>query len=240
MSSDTDPEDLVAWNRLATVARVLAGTAHDVNNALQIIGGSAELLENQQGLTDSARRALARIRAQSARAGGLIDDLTRFSKGREEPPGRVTLTEVVAKALSLRALIIRRAGLTVEFDAETAPAVAVAGRADQLLQAVLNIIMDAEQALDRQKGGAIRVVLHEEAGAAVLRTFDNAPAAGELPCRRGFDVPGAERPASSTSALGLNAARLIAQAHGGDVTLEQSPAGGCVTLRLPAVKTDGR
>ena len=58
-------DDVISLNRLATVARVLSGTAHDVNNALQIIGGSAELLEGQPGLAEPARRALTRIRSQA-------------------------------------------------------------------------------------------------------------------------------------------------------------------------------
>lgn len=238
MSSEPDLDDLIARNRLATVARVLSGTAHDVNNALQIIGGSAELLENHPGLTDGAKRALARIRAQSVRAGALIEELTRFAKGREEPTVRVALKDIVHKAVSLRTLMIRRAGLAMEFEGENAPSAVVSGRADQLLQAVLNVIMDAEQALDRLKGGVMRSVLSEEAGDAVLRVFDNAPDPADPPRPRGFDVPGTNRPVSDLSPLGLDAARLIARAHGGDLALDRATTGSCVTLRLPLAHQD--
>jgi signal transduction histidine kinase len=42
------PDDLITLNRSATVARLLAGVAHEVNNALQVIGGTAELLQDSE------------------------------------------------------------------------------------------------------------------------------------------------------------------------------------------------
>jgi signal transduction histidine kinase len=233
MSAAMDPNDVIAWNRLATAARVVAGTAHDVNNALQIIGGSAELLEGQPGLSDAAKRALARIRSQSARAASLIDDLTRFSRGGGDAAGRMPLKEMVSKAAALRGMMIRRAGLNLTFDAERAPAAEVAVPPGQLLQLVLNLIMDAEQALDHRKGGVITITLEDVSDSAVLNVRDNAPHADGSPRSRGFDVVRGSVPVHEGSPLGLDAARLIARANGGDVTLDQQPDGGCVTLRLP-------
>jgi len=229
MSSDRVTDDVIALNRLVTIARVVPGTAHDVNNALQIIGGSAELLETQQGLSDSARRALARIRGQSARAAALMDDLTRFARPGEEPVVRVRFKDVIVRAAALRGVMIRRAGMSIAFDAEGAPDFQVMARPGQLLQAVLNAIMDAEDALERRKGGAISLSLEERAGKAVLRVRDNAPGAT---APRGFSGTGFGGPAENTP-LGLEPARLIARRHGGDVTLESLSEGGCITVTWP-------
>lgn len=235
MSAEFDhPDDLIAWNRLATVVRVLSGTAHDVNNALQIIAGSAELLENQAGLSESGRRAVIRIRAQSARAAGLVDELTRFARG-AGPMQRVALKEIVIKAMSLRALMIRRTGLAIEMEADAFPLALVVGRSEQLLQAVLNMIMDAEQGLHQQKGGTMKIVLTEEDGQAVLQTIDNALASADR--LRGFEIRTSSRPPAESSALGLDAARWIARAHGGDLALDLLPDGGRVTLRLPLARS---
>jgi C4-dicarboxylate-specific signal transduction histidine kinase len=230
MSTDTSTDELIALNRLVTIARVVPGTAHEVNNALQIIGGSAELLETPQGQSDSARRALARIRGQSARAAALMDDLTRFARPGEEPLVRVRFKDVIARAGALRGVMIRRAGMSIAFDADAAPDLEIKARPGQLLQAVLNMIMDAEDALERRKGGTIAVALTEESGQAVLRVRDNGSAATAV---RGFGIaPDLIRFGEHTR-LGLDAARLIARNHGGDVTLEALPEGGEVTLRWP-------
>lgn len=218
-SPEPVPADAIAQNRLMTVARVLSATVHDVNNALQIIGGSAELLENQPALTEAGRRATSRIRAQAARAAGLLDELTALARNTGEGTARVSLRDVVGRALSFRALMIRRAGLTLAFDADQAPAAVVLGRGGELLQAVINLLLDSETALAAPQGGAITVQLTEEAGAAVLRIDDNgaegvAPAPGAVPMER--LVPA-----------------LIARGHGGDLTVSRSPLGSSRVMRVP-------
>jgi signal transduction histidine kinase len=233
MSSEPEHDDLIALNRLLTVERILAGTAHDVNNALLIIGGSAELLESQDGLSDAARRALIRIRGQSARAAGLIDDLMQFARDRGDQASRVGLKDLLAKAGAFRALMIRRAGLALEIPGDDATGAEVTGRAPQLLQIVLNMVMHAEQRLAQTKGGSITLLLAEERGEAVLRVLDNARETGD---------PGAAAPAAAAGrgaparVAGLEAARLIARAHGGELSVEATPGGGCSTLRLPLAR----
>lgn len=218
------PADAIAQNRLVTVARVLPATVHDVNNALQIIGGSAELLENQPALTNAGRRATGRIRAQAARAAELLEELSALAKSGGEGVARVSLREVVNRALGFRALMIRRAGLTLAFDADQAPAAIVLGRGGELLQAVINLLLDSEAALQGQPGGVITVQLTEEAGAAVLRIDDNGaetapPAAGGVAMER--LVPG-----------------LIAGGHGGEMSLSGSSVGNSRVLRLPLAPSE--
>ena len=66
MSVPTPPEHHLTLNRLATIARLVAGAAHEVNNALQVIGGSAELLQNRTDLPETVQKTLTSIRAQAA------------------------------------------------------------------------------------------------------------------------------------------------------------------------------
>ena len=234
MSPETGPDDVIALNRLATVARVLAGTAHDVNNALQIIGGSAELLESQPGLTEAAKRALARIRAQAARAGGLLDDLSAFARDRSEGATRVRLRDVAGQAAAFRGWMIRRAGTTLTFDRDGAPPVEVMAHRSQLLQALINIIIDAEQALEGIKGGSITLLAIEDGDHALVRVLNSGPDRIDQAAQRGFGDP--ENVSSSAALNGVTAARLIARAHGGELTLDPVQTGGSVTLRLPRAR----
>ena len=178
MDAELGPDDIVALNRLTTLAKVLAGTAHDVNNALQIIGGSAELLEGHADLPDAARRALRRIQGQSARAASAVADVMRFSRDRGEVTATVSLKDVVIRAIAMRLFLVRRAGIVLDFDAAQSPAPEVRGRAAQLQQAVLNLIMNGEQALTGQLGGTIAITLSEEAGEAVAADYRQRPRAG--------------------------------------------------------------
>jgi signal transduction histidine kinase len=133
----------------------------------------------------------------------------------------------------MRLFLVRRAGIELDFDAAESPAPAVRGRAAHLQQAVLNLIMNSEQALAGQLGGTIAIMLSEEAGQAVLRTIDNGPGPDAVLGERVFDAFVTTRPRTESPGLGLAAARIIARAHGGDVTLEDCKPGCCAMLRLP-------
>ena len=64
MNAELSADELIALNRLTLVARLLAGTAHDVNNALQIVGGSVEMLARPQASPDAARTPWRGFRAR--------------------------------------------------------------------------------------------------------------------------------------------------------------------------------
>lgn len=82
MEKQWTTEDLLVLNRWATIARLLSGVAHDVNNALQAIGGAVELLQDLD-LPEAAITRLGRIRTQHTRAAVVIQNLLAFT--REEP-----------------------------------------------------------------------------------------------------------------------------------------------------------
>ena len=80
MSVSTPPEHHLTLNRLATIARLVAGAAHEVNNALQVIGGSAELLQNRTDLPEAVQKTLTRIRDQAARAASAMTGVVALSR----------------------------------------------------------------------------------------------------------------------------------------------------------------
>ena len=226
-------DDIVALNRLTLVARLLAGTAHDVNNALMIISGSAELLAGLHELNDPARRAVDRIQTHASRAAGAIHDLMQFARDRGEARGRVALRDVAARSVQMRGFAARRAGLQVVFDAATAPPALVHGSSTYLQQAVLNLMINAEQALHGIDGATITVELEETADAAVLRIVDNGRGVDSAIADRVFDPFVTSRAVADATGLGLPAARMIARAHGGEVTLDARSPGCCARLSIP-------
>src|SRR5690242_13956267 len=108
------PDDLLTLNRAATVAQLLSGVLHQVNNSLQVIGGTAEMLEQQIGPPGSATRSLERIRTQSAKAGASIAEVLAFARADPELRTRVRLRELAGRAAALRTYAVSRAGLTIQ------------------------------------------------------------------------------------------------------------------------------
>jgi signal transduction histidine kinase len=104
-----------------------------------------------------------------------------------------------------------------------------------LLQlAVLNLIVNAEQALAGQKGGAIQVELEEVPGSVVLRVSDNGPGVDPAAQAELFESFFTTRSRDDASGLGLSVAKIVAEQHGGTLTLKEQDAGACFEMRLPS------
>jgi signal transduction histidine kinase len=225
---------LLGLNRSAITARLMSGLIHEINNSLQVISGTLELLEQKPDMPASAGPALERLRNQSLRASAVIADMRLFTRAPVSDIGSVHLRDVANHCVNLRAFAIRRAGLTIRIDAAPGD-YHVMGNRGQLEQAVLNLIVNAEEAL-AGTGGSIVVQLEADDAAVVLRVSDNGPGLTLQPSDRAFGVFTSTRPAWEGAGLGLWAGRQIAIEHGGTLTYEQQPRGASFVLRLPRGK----
>src|SRR3954447_20902122 len=86
-------------NQLALAAQLLPNTIHDVNNALQVITGSAELLDLAAGADEEVRRRGLAIRTQASRATMLLNELMAFTRDASDGSQRVAVRPVVERAL---------------------------------------------------------------------------------------------------------------------------------------------
>ena len=237
MSVSTPPEHHLTLNRLATIARLVAGAAHEVNNALQVIGGSAELLQNRTDLPEPVQKTLARIRDQAARAASAMTGVVALS--RAQPDGGtylVDMCDIASRAVELRRYSIGRADLTVRLDVPPMPQL-VNGHRLHLLQAALNMIQNAEQALTPQRAGLIHVEVLEEADHVVLRVSDEGPGVPAADAERIFEPFFTSRPRPESTGLGLPVAREIAKAHLGSLDLVPVPSGASFRLRVPKAQS---
>jgi len=229
-----DPSErvLLALNRSSTAARLLSGVVHDVNNALQVISGTAELLSARADLPESVGPALERLRKQTARAAGVLSEVQLFTRGSVTDRTRVNLREVAEHSLSLRAFTIRRAGLTSRLQASEAEQFYVHGNRTQLQQALLNLIVNAEQAL-AGRSGEILVELRSEGDAVVVRVSDKGPGWGVQPPELAFQAFFSTGDRWDGAGLGLWASRAIVAEHGGTITLDSPGEGTSIAIRLP-------
>lgn len=226
---------LLALNRAATTARLLSGLIHEINNALQVISGTLEVLEQKLDIPASAGPAFERLRTQSARAAAVLAEVRLFTRGSVHEIATLNVREVVEHSVNLRMFSIRRAGLTVLVDAAPGE-YPVRGARGQLQQAVLNLIANAEEALAGTRGSIV-VQLHTVDSAVVLRVSDDGPGVTLEPPERAFGLFTTTRDPWDGAGLGLWAARQIAGLHGGTLTYEEQPRGASFVLRLPKAGT---
>ena len=232
MSVPTLSEHHLTLNRLATVARQVAGAAHEVNNALQVIGGSAELLQNRTDLPEAVQKTLTRIRDQAARAASAMTGVVALSRAQPDGTSRVDLCDVASRAVELRQYSIGRADLAVQLHVPPTPQL-VRGHRLHLLQLALNLIQNAEQALAPRRAGVIRVEVAEDGDRVLMRVSDDGPGIPADEAERIFEPFITSRPRPESTGLGLPVARQIAAAHRGSLELEPTALGASFCLRIP-------
>ena len=228
-------DDLVTLNRSATVARLVSGVVHDVNNALQVIGGTTELLHDLPGLSDPVLKGLQRIHEQNARAAAALAEVMTFSRQKHDVRGVVNVREMISRSVALRAYAINRARLTIAQHVPSDGRFSVEGSAALLQQALLNLIINAEQALEGRSSGTITIDADRDGKMIRVRVTDDGPGIDGSIASSIFEPFVTTRPRDQASGLGLASARAIAEMHGGTLTCEAQEKGACFAFRIPAL-----
>jgi CheY-like chemotaxis protein len=160
---------------------------------------------------------------------------TFLSMARQRPAQRrpAQLRDVVAGAVDLVGYNLRTSGIDVEqqFDARL-PELCI--DADQIGQILVNLLVNAQQALsERPEPRRVSISVECSASHAVLRVADNGPGVAADVRDRIFDPFFTTKSEGTGTGVGLSVSRAIAREHGGDLALVSSHAGATFELTLP-------
>jgi two-component system NtrC family sensor kinase len=236
VSVAVDADALQEINRLRTVARILSNATHDLNNALQVIGGSAELLAMRTELGPAEQRRIQTITTQTGRAAAALDCLMAYTRPTLAERHKVDLEALLRVAISLRDFSLHRARIQVSVErAAPAPCRASVDRR-LILQIFLNVLLNAEEALEERRDGSAAIQIRlERQGETCLTSFtDNGPGFSPQARARLADRAAVPSLDARVSGIGLWVAARIAARHGGGLDVDPGPAAS-VTLRLPSV-----
>lgn len=220
--------DLVYANRLITLEQVLPNVTHEINNALQVIGGLGEIMATKPGISDDVAQKLQRIHGQAVRCSGLLRELLNYAR-RDEAAPATDVARGIDRALNLRRYHLARARVTVHVEPRTEGPVAARMDSQHFEQVLVNLLLNAEQAMAGRPDPAIRVAYGREGALVVLTIADAGP---------GIDLARQEeyfRPFMTTRTgavgLGLTASRAVLHACGGEVRFVEPSV---VEVRVPA------
>jgi two-component system NtrC family sensor kinase len=225
-------EALRQSDKLSAMGSLLAGVAHELNNPLAIVMGRATLLESK--CADGALRADAqRIRAAAERCGRIVRTFLDMARQKPVQQRNVRINDMVRGAVDLLQYNLRTAGVDVELRLAEGLPEALAD-ADQLGQVVLNLLVNAQQALsDTQRPRRVLIEtglepLRETRAPRVwLRVADNGPGVSDEHRPHIFSSFFTTKSAGVGTGLGLSVSRSVVREHGGDLWLEpRSPLGG--------------
>lgn len=223
--------------------RFVADASHELRTPLMSVRGYADLFQYAAANAPEERdKHLARLRAEAARMGVLLDDLlllARLDAADVEAPLR--LEEVDLVELVHQAADAFRAGRTDHPLTVTAGPGAVRLRLDPLRirQVLDNLLCNA--AVHTPAGTKVSVEVCVESGMAVLRITDAGPGIPADDQQRVFDrfyrVDKARSRDRGGSGLGLAVARSLTRAHGGTLELTSCPGSTTFTIGLPLGRT---
>jgi len=237
-AADLSDDDLGRINRSMLVASVVRGAVHTVNNILQTIGGQAELLGQRPTLDDDVRHRLERIAAQTGRAASLMRDLSMIGRDNRPAGDRTDLRLGVERVLSLRQYDLSRAQISAEITGEQPGTCLTPIEGQAFSLAVLNLLLNAEQALAGQTGGRIVIAVERGDLEHVVSVIDNGPGVPADSRGKVFERFFTTGRPGSTLGIGLPVARGIAERHGGRLTLAAAVPGhpgARFDLTLPAL-----
>ncbi len=224
-------EDLVYINRMTTVGHVLPSVAHELNNSLQVIGGLVELLTMRAELGRDAQDKVNKIGQQAARSAGMLREFVAFAR-RDDAVSRVDFTKALERALGLRRYHLARARIdaTIVDPQPSGPLVIVAD-SQHVVQVLLNLLINAEEALAGQERRELRIHLLDLPHAVRCEVEDSGPGFSDA-ARRLLRKPFASTKARGTAGLGLAVASALAEKDGGRLEVLDGP-GGRVRVEWP-------
>jgi len=226
-------QQVMQSERLAAMGQMIGGFAHELNNPLTAILGMSELLG--EGEQNEARvRQFNMLHQQARRATEIVQNLLYFSRPPAPGKSAVNLNELVDRTLHLHAYSLRKNNITVDFlKEESLPQ--VSGDPHQLMQAFLNLVLNAEQAIrEAREKGTLRIRLGKTDRSVWITFQDDGPGIAPEILPNIFDpFYTTKRPGRGTG-LGLSICKAVLKEHSGNIEAASAPGGGAVfTVTLP-------
>lgn len=227
---------LIQSERLALVGRLLASVSHELNNPLQAIQNALFLLKDERGISTQGQQDLQIVLSEAERMAALIDRLrTSYRPTYKEDFQTIQLNSVVEDIYALASTHLRHNQIAFEFhpDPNLPP---VAGLPDQMRQVILNLLMNASEAMP--DGGRLTVTTERISNHEVsVSVSDTGNGIEEEILPKIFDAFVTNK--ETGTGLGLTITYDIIHRHNGRIIAENAPGGGAkFTFWLPTLEKE--
>jgi two-component system NtrC family sensor kinase len=238
----TTQAQLVQSEKLSAIGQLVAGVAHELNNPLTSIIGYTQLIQEAIAANPAWEQSAAgmlddisRVLSESERAARIVRNLLTFARRQSAERTRANVADLCRRVLALRAYDHQSRGVTVISDfAEPLPGVYVDD--GQIQQALLNLVLNAEQAMKGEASPALTIaaVPEPDSSSVLLTVSDNGHGIAPENLPRVFDPFFTTRGVGEGTGLGLSIVYGIVRDHGGQVWVESTGTRTTFSMRLPA------
>jgi len=224
---------VVQQAKLASLGELIALAAGELEQPLSAILGSSEQIATSN-LSREQLSTAGKIGQQARRTRELVSDLLSFAQQVPGEKAPLELKPLLQRAVQMEGFKVENRSISLVVRGDD-PLPRVMGNSNQLLQAFLQIVENAVDALQESGGGRLSVSLWREADEVVVEFADNGP--GLRDPERVFDPFYTTKPVGKGTGLGLSATYGVIQDHEGQITCYNRAEGGATfEIRLPVLK----
>ncbi len=253
-------QQLVHSEKIASLGRLVAGVAHELNNPISFVFGNmhalkrygpriTEYLAEVDTQVDSPR--LRQLRRDlkidrilddigpliegtlegAERVSDIVQELRRYSGGQKEERSRFELPPLIRKAVQW---VIKASRLKPEVHFELPGSLEIEGCKGMVHQILVNLVQNAVDAMAQLAQPRLTLACESTADAILIRVIDQGPGISQQDLAHIFDPFYTSKPVGQGTGLGLYISYGLAQDLGGDLSVENHPGGGAMfTLTLP-------
>lgn len=232
--------------KLITLGEMATGLAHELNQPLNVIRMAAqngvlalEDMSDPQSGHDTALRKLARIEVQVQRASRLIDHMRIFGRRPEDISEVFSVVDAVTGAMSIIGAQLKIQGIDIDIATPATPPL-VRGSSQQLEHAIMNIVLNARDAIVSSHEGSptplrgrVTIAVTSGGGSVWIEIGDSGGGIDPLVLDTLFEPFVTTKPPGKGTGLGLSLTFGIVSDMGGRMSAENGPDGAIFRIDLP-------
>lgn len=219
--------------KMAAIGTLAAGISHEIGNPIAAISGIAQdMLDRRACIKETGEGSCCECRPdliyeQTQRLATITREIADFASPRAVEAQLLDLNHQLRSTSSLIRYDKRLGGVDLQLRLDS-QLPAIHGVADQLTQLIMNLLINAMDALEGVAGRKPTIVITTsiEPGRAVLRVADNGAGIDAATLARVFEAFFTTKPAGKGTGLGLSLCYAIAQNHGGTIDIDSLPGRG--------------
>ena len=217
--------------KLASVGRLAAGVAHEINNPLTGVLSFACMMQDKANMDEQDRQDLELIIHETTRAAGIVRGLLDFARERPVVKTPLDLNEIVRRTIRLLGNQKALQGIVIaENLADTLPS--VDGDDHQIEQVMLNLAINACEAMP--DGGTLLITSEAADGKVLVKFTDTGCGIKPEFLDKIFEPFFSTKPVGKGTGLGLSVSYGIVEEHGGTLEVESEEGkGSTFTVVLP-------
>ena len=225
-------ESLIRSEKFAAVGELLTGITHEINNKLAPILGYTELLQ-LHSMEEESKDMLKVIEKSALSAKSIIDSLLTFARPKKLKKNYQDINQLLKQTIDLLSYKLNASGVKLIIDLDPdLPCTMADG--NQISQVFLNIINNAQQAMEESSWKELRIISWREGENEIFKFTDTGPGVTDEVRKRIFDPFFSTKRPGKGSGLGMSVSYQIINNHGGEIRVENKEDwGASFTIRLP-------